>query len=40
MVEWHPRLDGREFQQTLGDSEGQGSLIFCSSWGHQESNMT
>ena len=23
MVEWHHRLNGREFEQTLGDSEGQ-----------------
>ena len=26
MVGWHHRLDGHEFEQTLGDSEGQGSL--------------
>ena len=26
MVEWHHRLNGHEFEQTLGDSEGQGSL--------------
>ena len=32
MVEWHHRLNGREFEQTLGDSEGQGSLVCCSSW--------
>ena len=25
MVGWHPRLNGHEFEQTLGDSEGQGS---------------
>ena len=25
MVEWHHRLNGHEFEQTLGDSEGQGS---------------
>ena len=23
MVGWHHRLDGREFEQTLGDGEGQ-----------------
>ena len=28
------------FEQTLGDSEGQGSLACCSSWGHKESEMT
>ena len=26
MVGWHHQLNGREFEQTLGDSEGQGSL--------------
>ena len=25
-VGWHHRLDGQEFEQTLGDGEGQGSL--------------
>ena len=24
---WHPLLNGREFEQTPGDSEGQGSLV-------------
>ena len=32
MAEWHHRLDGQEFEQTPGDSEGQGSLACCSSW--------
>ena len=26
------------FEQALGDSEGQGSLACCSSWGHKESD--
>ena len=26
------------FEQTLGDSEGQGSLMYCSPWGHKESD--
>ena len=26
MVGWHHRLNGHEFEQTLGNSEGQGSL--------------
>ena len=30
MVGWNHRLDGHEFEQTLGDSEGQGSLVYCS----------
>ena len=29
-------LNGREFEQTLGDGEGQGSLACCSPWGHKE----
>ena len=33
MVRWHHRLDGHEFEQTLEDSEGQGSLVCCSPWG-------
>ena len=32
MVEWHHQLNGHEFEQTLGDSEGQGSLACCSPW--------
>ena len=33
MVGWHHRLNGHEFEQTLGDSEGQGSMVCCSPWG-------
>ena len=33
MVGWHHRLSGHEFEQTLGDGEGQGSLACCSPWG-------
>ena len=36
---WHHRLNGHEFEQTLGDSEGQGSLVCCSPWGGKESDM-
>ena len=36
MVGWHNRLSGHEFEQTQGDSEGQGSLVCCSPWGHKE----
>ena len=35
MVGWHHRLNGREFEQTSRDSEGQGSLVCCSPWGHR-----
>ena len=38
MVGWHPRLNGHEFGQTLGDSDGQGSLVGCSPWGRKESD--
>ena len=40
MVGWHHRLSGHEFEQTLGDSEGQGDLVCCSPWGHRESDTT
>ena len=40
MVGWHHRLNEREFEQTPGDTEGQGSLACCSSWGYKESGMT
>ena len=30
MAGWYHRLNGHEFEQTLGDSEGQGSLVCCS----------
>ena len=32
MVGWHHRLNGHEFEQTPGGSEGQGSLACCSPW--------
>ena len=37
---WHHWLNGHEFEQTLGDSEGQGSLACCSPWGNKELDMT
>ena len=40
MVGWHHRLNGHEFEQTLGDSEGEGSLACCSPWDHEESDVT
>ena len=40
MVGWHHRLDGREFEQALGDGDGQGSLACCSPWVWKESDMT
>ena len=32
--------NGHEFEQVLGDDEGQGSLACCSPWGHKESDTT
>ena len=40
MVGGHHWLSGREFEQTLGDCEGQGSLVCCSPWGVKESDTT
>ena len=40
MVGWHHWLNGYEFQQALGVAEGQGSLVCCSPWGCEESDMT
>ena len=36
MVGWHDQLNGHEFQQTLGNGEGQGTLGCCSPWGRKE----
>ena len=38
MVGWYHQLSGHESEHTAGDSEGQGSLVFCSPWGHKESD--
>ena len=40
MAGWHHRLDGREFEQTLGVADGQGCLACCDSWGRKESDTT
>ena len=40
MVGWHYRLDGHEFEQALGDGEGQGSLACCSPWDCKDSDTT
>ena len=36
MIRQHHWLNGRKFEQTLGDGEGQGNLVCCSPWGHKE----
>ena len=38
MVGGHHQLSGHEFEQTLGDGEGQGSLVCCSPQGCKESD--
>ena len=40
MVQWHHQLNGHEFEQTPGDSEGQGSLVCCSPWRCKELDTT
>ena len=41
MAGWnHRQLNGHEFEQIPGDSEGQGSLAGYSPWGHKESDTT
>ena len=40
MAGWHHRLNGHEFEQTRGESEGQGDLACCSPWGCKESDVT
>ena len=37
MFGWHHWLNGLEFEQALGVSDGQGGLACCSPWGHKES---
>ena len=40
MAGWHHRLNGHEFEQTPGDTEGQKSLVCCSPWRHKELDTT
>ena len=40
MVGWHHRLNGHEFEQALGDSEGQRRLVCCSPWNGKKLDMT
>ena len=40
MVGWYHGFDGREFEQALGDGDGQGSLACCSPWSCKELDMT
>ena len=38
MAGWHHRLNGRELEETLGVADGQGGLVCCSTWCHNESD--
>ena len=40
MVRYRHRLNGHEFEQTLGERGGQGSLACCSPWGQKELDTT
>ena len=39
VIDWHHQLNGYEFEETLGDREGQGSRAYFSSWGHKDTDM-
>ena len=40
MVEWYHQLNGHELEQTLGDGDGQRSLVHYSPGGHKDLDMT
>ena len=40
MAGWHHQLNEHEFDQALGVGEGQGNLVCCSPWGHNELDTT
>ena len=40
MVGWHQLLTGHEFEQTLGDNEGQNARHTTVHGGHKESDTT
>ena len=40
MIGWHHWLDAYESVQASGVGDGQGSLAYCSPWGHKESDTT
>ena len=40
MFGWRHQLNGCEFEQTPGDSKGQGNLARYNTWGHKESDTT
>ena len=40
MVQWYHQLNGHEFEQALGVSDGQGSLACYSTWGSNKLDTT
>ena len=40
MVRWCHQINGHEFEQALGDGEGQGNLVCCNPWVHKKLDMT
>ena len=40
MIGWHHHFNGYEFEQAPVVGNGQGSLVCCSPWGCEESDMT
>ena len=40
MVGWHQGLNGHEFEQIQGDSEGQGIVVHCNPWGYKQLDRT
>ena len=40
MVGWHHQVNGHDFEPTPGNSEGQGSLVFCCPCSHKELDTT
>ena len=40
MAGWHHRLNGHEFEKTLGPGDEQGGLVCCSPWECKESDTT
>ena len=40
MIQWHHRLSGYGFGQSLEVGDGQGGLVCCGSWGHKELDTT
>ena len=40
IVGWHHWLNGHEFEEALGDGDGQASLACCSPWSRKQSDKT